>query len=311
MTNPGEDIPPLWPDDQKIGYTDGPIFEMADGRRYVIARTLATIQPDVTQKHRVAISNYIRQHAPGALPIAITTHNIENIAATSKVPTKEKAWRLLKEIVRELDGKPGELKFQFSPHVPGYLDRIRRIGVDMGTEELALLDYLEATGYIQQQRFIDNTTKVTLPVSGLVRFEELSETTESSNAFVAMWFNPELDGVYDEAIAPALDECGFNPVRIDKREHNNKIDDEIIAEVRRAKFVVADFSCGEDGARGGVYYEAGYAAGIGKPVIFCVREDDLDRVHFDTRQYNHIVWTDAEDLRIKLINRIGATLTGA
>ncbi|NLX04503.1 MAG: hypothetical protein GXY33_05100 [Phycisphaerae bacterium] len=33
-----------------------------------------------------------------------------------------------------------------------------------------------------------------------------------------------------------------------------------------------------------------------------------DQVHFDTRQYNHIVYEDAEDLRVKLRNRIAATI---
>ena len=42
----------------------------------------------------------------------------------------------------------------------------------------------------------------------------------------------------------------------------NKIDDEIVAEIRRSKFIIADFSHGSDGARGGVYFEAGFAHGL-------------------------------------------------
>ena len=89
------------------------------------------------------------------------------------------------------------------------------------------------------------------------------------------------------------------PVRIDQQEHNNKIDDEIIAEIRRSRFVVADFTQGEKGARGGVYYEAGFAQGLGIEVIFTCRKDVLDNndIHFDTRQYNHIGWETPEELR--------------
>jgi hypothetical protein len=53
---------------------------------------------------------------------------------------------------------------------------------------------------------------------------------------------------------------------------------------------------------------AGFAMGLGIPVIWTVREDQIGQVHFDTRQYNHIVYDSAEDLRKKLHNRIAATI---
>jgi hypothetical protein len=57
-----------------------------------------------------------------------------------------------------------------------------------------------------------------------------------------------------------------------------------------------------------VYFEAGYAMPLGLPVIWLCQEDDKNRVHFDTRQYNHIFWKDIEDLRTQLRNRILATI---
>ena len=130
-----------------------------------------------------------------------------------------------------------------------------------------------------------------------------------------MWFDPSLNESYEQAIEPAIREAGYEPRIIRKVEHNNKIDDEIIAEIRRSKFVIADFTCGfsKDGseavARGGVYYEAGFAQGLGLPIIWTCREDIISHVHFDTRQYNHIVWKDTADLKEKLLNRIRATIT--
>jgi hypothetical protein len=127
-----------------------------------------------------------------------------------------------------------------------------------------------------------------------------------------MWFDPSMSQAYAEGIVPALSDAGYIPVRIDQKEHNNKIDDEIIAEIRQARFVVADFTCGIIGegparaavARGSVYYEAGFAQGIGTPVIWTVREDCIDKVHFDARQYAHILWKDPADLRAQLNKRI-------
>ncbi len=102
--------------------------------------------------------------------------------------------------------------------------------------------------------------------------------------------------------------CTYKPFRIDQKEHNRKIDDEIVAEIRRSRLVVADFTQGDDGARGGVYYEAGFAHGLNIPVIFTCRKDVLNKIHFDTRQYNHIVWETPVELRQRLAARISAEI---
>ena len=97
-------------------------------------------------------------------------------------------------------------------------------------------------------------------------------------------------------------------MRIDKNLNVDKIDDEIIAEIRRSRFLVADFTHGEDGARGGVYYEAGFAYGLRLPVIYSCRKDMVDKLHFDTRQYYHIIWETPEELRDGLAQRIEARI---
>lgn len=122
--------------------------------------------------------------------------------------------------------------------------------------------------------------------------------------FCAMWFSLEVQSLWSDVIDPAIRASGYEPLRIDSKQHNGKIDDEIMASIRASKFVVSDFT----GNRGGVYYEAGFAHGLGLPVIFMCREgDDL---HFDVRQYNCIFWTPdkLQDAQERLKNRILATL---
>jgi hypothetical protein len=68
--------------------------------------------------------------------------------------------------------------------------------------------------------------------------------------------------------------------------------------------VVADFT----GHRGGVYYEAGYAAGRGLPIVWTCRRDDINNLHFDIRQYNCIDWTEPSELAKRLRVRIEAVL---
>lgn len=144
-----------------------------------------------------------------------------------------------------------------------------------------------------------------LSLKGWERIAELRlKQSDSRQAFVAMWFNPELNAIFSEGFQPALEATGYRALRIDMSEHNEKIDDRIIAEIRKSGLLVADFT----GQRGGVYFEAGFAMGLGIPVIWTCRSDDVEKLHFDTRQYNHIVWTDAADLKEKLQLRIEASL---
>ncbi len=130
----------------------------------------------------------------------------------------------------------------------------------------------------------------------------------SKQAFVAMWFDASMSGAYEDGIAPGIRVAGYEPLRIDGKDHNNKIDDEIIAEIRRSRFLVADFTQSDSGPRGGVYYEAGFAHGLDIPVIFTCHTDAISKVHFDTRQYNHITWETPEQLRTRLAQRISATI---
>jgi hypothetical protein len=122
-----------------------------------------------------------------------------------------------------------------------------------------------------------------------------------------MWFGEVMKEAYAVGIERAILKSGYLAMRIDRKEHINRIDDEIIAEIRRSRFVVADFTS-ETGPRGGVYFEAGFAFGLNIPVIWTCREDKIDDVHFDTRQFNHLVWKTPADLYEQLKNRIGAVI---
>lgn len=128
---------------------------------------------------------------------------------------------------------------------------------------------------------------------------------ESDKVFVAMWFEKQMDSAYSDGIRPAIeDDCGFRAIKIDLKEFLGDIVDEIIAEIRESRFVVADFT----GQRPGVYYEAGFARGLGLPVVWTCRKDDIKKLHFDTSHQNHIEWETSKELRERLTNRIRAAI---
>ncbi len=171
--------------------------------------------------------------------------------------------------------------------------------------EYIFINKIASDGLIRTAGTAGASTSLKLTWEGLEKAAEIeSRKVISKNCFVAMSFDASLNEAYDDGIKPAIEQAGYTPIRIDKEEHNEKICDLIIAEIRKCKFLVADMTMHKQN----VYYEAGFLQGLGRDIIFTCREDEIKNVHFDTRQYNHIVWSDPEDLRKKLLARIEATI---
>ena len=141
---------------------------------------------------------------------------------------------------------------------------------------------------------------------GWERVAQLATKAPASNtAFVAMKFNDEMLPLWESAFAPAIRRAEFEPRLANDPAHNEQIDAHIIAELKQSRFVVADVTFSSPG----VYFEAGYALGTGRQVIWTCREDrEKTDMHFDTRQYNHILWKSRDDLAEQLYYRIVATI---
>lgn len=128
---------------------------------------------------------------------------------------------------------------------------------------------------------------VVIKAEGWRRIAELSKDKgDGSQGFVAMSFNESLKEFYSTCIAPAIRRAGYKPHRVDERDHAGRIDDEIVMQIRRSRFIVADMT----EHKGGVYYEAGLAHGLGLKVFLTCRHDDLSNLHFDIQQYNCLKW---------------------
>ncbi len=78
----------------------------------------------------------------------------------------------------------------------------------------------------------------------------------------------------------------------------------MLKEIKRAKFLVSDFTQQKQG----VYFEAGYALGLGRYVIYMSNKNDFRNCHFDTKSFPHIVYENLEELGKKLEDKIEAYL---
>jgi len=128
----------------------------------------------------------------------------------------------------------------------------------------------------------------------------------SDIAFVGMSFDHSLLPVYRDAIEPAIRAAGYKVDRLDHTKHNEEIVHKILGDIRRSNFIVVDLTLQNHGA----YFEAGFAMGLGRPIIRTVRADELKQVHFDQRQYNFLRWkqTDLPRFRCELQEWVEATV---
>ena len=288
------------------------------GGRYFIAGTAVAILKSRDASLKARLTTWlIDQRRLGIDCPEVASNTIKDAEARRLLPIRERADRFLRFLV-DLEPHPGDgfpgLVYEIAPAnfllALSWLESATSPGsIEQQRREISFFgDYLEKQGWIESYEWRGRTNN-RVTVMGHVRLAELDATyTPSSKVFVAMWFDDTMSEAWEQGIAPAISDAGYEPVRIDRKEHVNKIDDEIVAEIRRARFVVADFTHGDSGARGGVYYEAGLAHGLAIPVIFCCRKDRLEEVHFDTRQYSHIVWETPGELRDRLATRIAAVL---
>ena len=257
---------------------------------------LAARVKGLTILQRVFVSGWIREQTEMGVNPRILDDDVERILQLQKPTMKERAERMLSYFIR----KGPHLNSDFEITDPALL----AIAYVTDVSELRIvLRFLMDKELIEHPRSQENKVRVT--PSGHAYADDLGmRTRESLQAFVAMWFNELMGDAYEAGFERAISNAGYRAMRIDKHEHSNRIDDEIIAQICRSRFLVADFT----GQRGGVYFEAGYAWGFSLPVIWTCRDDYFDQLHFDIRQFNCIKWTNADFLVQPLQMRIEAVV---
>lgn len=158
-------------------------------------------------------------------------------------------------------------------------------------KEMGLLDAVISKyfGGGLQAAYIQLTLKGWAYVADLQR-----RSPTATQAFMAMKFgDPELDAIFRDFFKPAIAATGYALKRLDEEPRAGLIDDRLRVEIRQSKFLIADLSH----ANAGAYWEAGFAEGLGMPVIYTCRknvfDDPAQRPHFDTNHHLTVVWDPA------------------
>ena len=287
-------------DDQKL--------ECTRCGNYSISRTASvTWQAGQYNSRQIAnASGWIREHQD----IIINSNNIEFLSSVLIPSVAGRADKVLNAIAKHNLELSDHFRFSYISNIDlwlgiSYSDNHLEINYLFHTYLKNELNYIDFIDTQYSEGFVFNNIYIT--PKGYAYLDSLQRnSTNSKIGFCAMWFDAKVLPIWTDAIQPAIKATGYDAKRIDGHAHNNRIDDEIIAMLRRSKFVVADFT----GQRGGVYFEAGFALGSGLQVIWTCKKSDLKDVHFDNRQYNFVTWEEdkLDEFKVSLQNRIEATI---
>jgi hypothetical protein len=125
---------------------------------------------------------------------------------------------------------------------------------------------------------------------------------ERNYAFIAMAIdpqNPDLEDVLD-AIKEGASRCGIQAERVDEAQSNERISDRILESIEKAEYVIVDLT----NSRPNVFYEAGYAQGIGKIPVYIAK--DGTKLEFDLKDYPVIFFKNMKQLKDLLESRLRA-----
>jgi len=262
------------------------MFEYNDAMRW------STSSPD----EMVRLSGWIReQNAAGVVSVPITREVWRRVSQMPMPGLRERTSRALMKLARDRsdawfirDDSARDLELQgisYSPDEQG-VDLLIKILLEEGSLRL-------------------NGGSCAVTAKGLLAAEALQTAgSNSAQGFVAMWFDESLLDAWINGFDPGIRAAGFRPLRLDNEDYVGGITDEIMAQIKRSRFVVADYTA----QRNSVYFEAGFALGLGLTVIPTCRADEIPSLHFDIKHLNTLPWNTPAELADGLNRRIRAVI---
>ena len=243
------------------------------------------------------LSAHTRQAADVGDVVTLTTDNWEEFARAHQHTSMSQKVDMLLRLVESRTDAPGRpATFRIGSDYP-------LLDARDPTEAQYLLSYVLISGYVDGDT---NSHDFTITMKGWDRLAPTGGVP--GTCFVAMSARADLDDAFDNGILKAVeDNCHFKALRIDRSQHNDNINDKIMAGIRQAQFMVADFTLQKQN----VYFEAGLALGLSRPGVWTCRDNEFHLLHFDTRPFNFVRWSTAAELRERLTDRIRATIAGS
>jgi hypothetical protein len=255
---------------------------------------------------RPRVKHWLRKRKNRSAPLNLDEQIFQRFASQPLPTPREQADALIRVIGDELREKPGTIIY-VKPEIGEFIGAIDDAGL------YYIFRQIRDAGFAYPPN-ANPTDPIGLTFMGWERYEELLRShSEGPVAFMAMPFNNLLlDYMFDHCFRRAVEDAGFRLYRIIDNQGAGVIDDQLRVEIRKARFLISDITDGNLGA----YWEAGFAEGLGKPVIYTCKTsvfnnpDPKIKPHFDTNHCVTVLWEedDVPAAAKKLTATIRATL---
>ncbi len=234
------------------------------------------------------VSSYIREHQNPNKPFQLTQDVVDSIRKIPYPPVDEKIHKLMAWLKKQTD-HPGKL-IEIDTRDNAINSNIELMAICYAKDNVEVdyfLNHLTETGFIKKgSPGPTNSVRYFITVTGFNWLESQTRKINTDLCFCAMSFNDNHNYIYNDFIQPAANKAGYRIMRVDEHPHNDGIVDKILSLIRQSKFVICDLTGNKDG----VYYEAGFAKGLEKNVIFTCENDHFKKIHFDIRHLNLLKW---------------------
>jgi hypothetical protein len=234
----------------------------------------------LTDIKKCALASYAIRNLQGTKR-PILTKQMFDAFFERKLPTPvELSDNLLQHVANQVDGQPGKpisIDYNHDVKLLAFTGAVDQEDVLWAVRNLVELGLLKG-------QFVNHFSNGYLTATGWQRVEELKRSHISSKyAFFARRFdNADLDKAYNLCLRQAVEDTGYELRLVTQKAGN--IDAIIEDEIRRCRFLIADLTDQNAGA----YWEAGFAEGLGKDVIYICREGV--KTHFDTDHRQTVRW---------------------
>ena len=248
------------------------------------------------EEWRWILSHWIRQRQGEGQPIVIGVNDYKKIPQEMGLPS------LLEQADNLIFYLGKVLKTHSSTHRTCSLKLTALLGAKDPSDVDYVATYLQDEGYLFFKKLTlddtieqnaihgnDSDKEFGLTVKGWFKFEDMKKSSSNSKfAFMAMEYNDELFKIARNVFRPAVLQTGFDLKILRDYLKPGIVDNQMIVEIKKSRFLLADLTHRNNGA----YWEAGYAEGLGKPVIYLCEKSEFEkhRTHFDTNHYTTIVW---------------------
>lgn len=246
----------------------------------------------LTAVQRAALSHLLRVNTnAGKEPPVLDTDWLDRFIADARLPDAHEQVRNIVRFIGDHERTSGAPLAK----IPRWLHA--HVGSASQARAFALMRELLDARTIkvkeeQRARDVSDYSQTSLTLAGWEAYKRATEGSQpGSYGFIALQFGDErLDGFVSTVVKPAVKSLGFDLIDMRDAAQAGVIDNIMRMKIRDAAFILADLTHDNSGA----YWEAGFAEGLGKPVLYLCEESKFSKAksHFDTNHCTTVCWSE-------------------